>query len=184
MSFKLELRATPDDCSSCHSNSRTYDVNNKLGAVGSVSIPCLAVTCARVLIYNGSYAVKHMSQLNLTLNVEAISIGENITLTGFITPPAQNLSITLIYTSINGTFQQTVFTSSNGTFTGSFKPSTEGKWSFEAMFEGNSMFCRSSSVFLMFKVEPPSFISQYSTYIFAGVGIAGVAVFYVKKRRA
>jgi len=95
------------------------------------------------------------------------------------------LSVTIIYTSANGTFQQTVFTSANGTFTGSFKPPAEGDWSVQALLEGNSMYYRSSSVFLRFKVEPPSFLSQYSTYIYAGVGIgiAGIALFYVKKRR-
>jgi len=138
-----------------------------------------------VLVYNGSYTVKYASQLNLTLEAEAISIGENITLTGFITPPAQNLSVTLIYTSANRTFQQTVFTSANGTFTGSFKPPTEANWNVQAVFEGNSMYYRSPNVFLKFKVEPPSLLSQYSTYICAGagIGIAGIVIFYVKKRR-
>jgi len=138
-----------------------------------------------VLVHNGSYTVKYDSQLNLTLGTEAISIGENITLTGLITPPSENLSITLIYTSANGTFQQTVYTLADGTFTASFKPSMEGDWIVQAVFEGNNMLYRSSSSSLKFKVEPPSFLSQYSMYIFAGAGAGiGIAVLvFIRKRR-
>ncbi|MDH5782348.1 MAG: hypothetical protein OEZ35_01595 [Candidatus Bathyarchaeota archaeon] len=137
------------------------------------------------LVYKGNYTVKYDSQLNLTLKAEAIFIGENITLTGLINPPSENLSITLIYTSVNGTFQQTVFTLAGGAFTASFKPSVEGDWIVQAMFEGNNMLCGSLSSSLRFKVEPPSFLSQYSMYIVggAGAGIAVVAVVYLKKRR-
>jgi hypothetical protein len=159
------------------------------------------------LVYDGSYTVKYDSQLNLTLKAEAISIGENITLTGLVnppsenlsvtliytsangtfqqTPPSENLSVTLIYTSANGTFQQTVITSADGTFTASFKPSVEGDWIVQAMFEGNNMLLRSLSPSLRFEVGPPSFLSQYSMYIYAGAGagIAVIAVVYLRKRR-
>jgi hypothetical protein len=138
-----------------------------------------------VLVYNGSYTVKYDSQLNLTLTVEAIPLGENITLTGLITPPTGNLSITLSYTSVNETFQQTVYTLADGTFTASFKPSAEGNWFVQAVFEGNSMLYGSSSPSLKFKVEPQSFLTQYSMHIYAGAGagIAIIAVVFVKKRR-
>jgi hypothetical protein len=138
-----------------------------------------------VLVYNGSYTVKYDSQLNLTLGTEAISTGENITLTGLITPPSENLSITLICTFANGTVQQTVYTIADGTFTASFKPSMEGDWIVQAVFEGNNMLYRSSSSSLKFKVEPPSFLSQYSMYIFAGAGAGiGIAAFvFIRKRR-
>ena len=137
------------------------------------------------LVYDGSYTVKYDSQLNLTLKAEAISIGENITLTGLVNPPSENLSVTLIYTSANGTFQQTVITSADGTFTASFKPSVEGDWIVQAMFEGNNMLYRSLSPSLRFEVGPPSFLSQYSMYIYAGAGagIAVIAVVYLRKRR-
>ena len=137
------------------------------------------------LVYKGNYTVKYDSQLNLTLKAEAISIGENITLTGLINPPSENLSITLIYTSVNGTFQQTVHTSADGTFAASFKPSVEGDWTVQAMVEENNMLYGSLSQSLKFTVEPPSFLSQYSMYIYAGAGagIAVIAVVYLKKRR-
>lgn len=138
-----------------------------------------------VLTCNGSYTVKYASQLDITLEAGAVLIGENITVTGLITPPSENVSITLIYTSTNGTFQQTANAIANGTFTDSFKPPAEVDWHVQAVFEGNNMLYGSSSPSLKFTVEPPSLFSQYSMYIFAGAGagIAITAIVYVAKRR-
>jgi len=139
------------------------------------------------LIYRGSYTVKYASQLNMTLKANDISIGENATLTGQITPPHQNLTITLIFTSVNGTFKQTVYTTDKGTFMGSFRPSTEGGWLVQALFSGNDIMYPCSSESLKLKVVPPSFLSQYGTYVLAGVGAGAgtlaVTVVYIKKRR-
>jgi len=139
------------------------------------------------LIYHGNYTVKYASQLNITLRSPTISIGENMTLTGLITPPTENLAITLVFTSANGTLQQTVHALENGTFRATFKPPTQGNWMVQAMFKGNNMLYEASSQTLQFMVNPPSFLSQYSTYIFAGVGTGAgfvVAAFvYIKKRR-
>jgi hypothetical protein len=138
-----------------------------------------------VLTYNGSYTVKYASQLNLTLKTDAIFMGENITVNGLVMPPSDNVSITLIYTSTNGTFQQTAYAIANGSFTASFRPPAEVDWHVQAVFEGNNMLYGSSSLSLKFKVDPPSIFSQYSMYIYAGVGagIAITAIAYVVKRR-
>ena len=138
-----------------------------------------------LLTYSGNYTVKYASTLSLNLTREAVTIGENITLTGFVSPAAENLPITLIYASTNGTFQQTVYTLANGTFKASFKPKSEGEWTVQAIFNGNNMLYGNSSRILKFKVEPPSFLSRYSIYIFAGIGAVAciAAVIYVKKFR-
>lgn len=138
-----------------------------------------------ILVYNGNFSVKYASQLNMTLRSDTIFIGENITLIGLLTPSSENSSVTLIFTSTNGTFQQTAYTSVNGTFTASFKPEAEVDWFVQAIFEGNNMLYGSSSPSLKFKVEPPSLISQYSLYIYigAGAGIAVIATVYIVKRR-
>jgi hypothetical protein len=139
------------------------------------------------LVYWGNYSVKYASQLNLTLKAEAISIGDNITLTGLVTPSTENLTITLMFSSTNGTFPQTAYTLDQGTFTASFKPSTQGDWMVQATFKGNNMLYESSSPSLKFRVNPPSFLSQYSMYIYAGAGAGAgtviIAFVYIKKRR-
>ena len=138
-----------------------------------------------LLTYSGNYTVKYASTLSLNLTCRAITIGENITLTGFVSPAAENLPITLIYASTNGTFQQTVYTLANGAFKASFKPKSEGEWTVQAVFQGSDTIHPSSSSMLKFRVEPPSFLSRYSIYIFAGIGAVAciTAVIYVKKFR-
>jgi len=140
-----------------------------------------------ILIYRGNYTVKHASQLNFTLRNKEISIGQNMTLTGQLTPPTANQTLTLVFTSSNGTVRQTLFTTNNGTFEGSFKPNKEETWLVQAIFSGNNMIYPCSTESVRCKVGPPSFLSLYSTYIYAGVGIgagtAAVAVVYIKKRR-
>jgi len=137
------------------------------------------------LVYRGNYPVKYVSQLNLTLKTETISIGGNITLTGLLTPPNENLAITLIYTHTNETLQQPVYTQPDGAFTATLRPSKEGNWMVQAVFRGTDELYGSSSPHRTFNVTPPSFITQYSMYIVAGagVGIAVAAVVYIKKRR-
>ena len=138
-----------------------------------------------LLVYSGNYTVKYASTLSLDLTREAITIGENISITGYVTPATENLPITIICTSVNETLMQTVYTLANGTFKASFKPTTEGEWTVQATFEGSSTLYGNSSKTLKFKVEPPSFLSRYSIYIFAGIGAAAciAAIVYVKKFR-
>jgi len=140
-----------------------------------------------ILTYNGSYTVKYESQLNVTLKAKAIPIGDNITLVGLITPASNNLTINLVFTSTNGTFEQAVYTQNNGTFTASFRPATQGNWMVQAIFEGNNMLYESSTILIRFKVDPPSFLTVYGTYIYAGAGIGAgttvMALVYIKKRR-
>ena len=92
-----------------------------------------------LLVYSGSYTVKYASTLSLDLTREAITIGENISIIGRITPATENLPITIVCTSANETLRQTVYTLVNGTF--------------------------KASKTLKFKVEPPSFLSRYSICI-------------------
>jgi hypothetical protein len=139
------------------------------------------------LVYRGNFSVKYASQLNLTLKTKEISIGQNITVTGQITPPFENLVLTLSFTSENGTIKQTLHSAEEGNFSSSFKPTTEGTWLVQAIFSGDNGTYPCSSESLQLKVSPPSFLSRYSTYILAGIGggagTIAVAVVYIKKRR-
>jgi hypothetical protein len=136
--------------------------------------------------YNGSFVVKHAAELNITVVSERIPLGENVTLTGFVTPPAQDLPLTLSYISANGSFQQIVYTSLNGTFLASFKPPAKGVWKVEAVFEETNAFYRSPEVVLTFEVGPPSFLAQYSMYILGStaLALAVLGVFVIRRRRA
>ncbi|RLI22253.1 hypothetical protein DRO54_01645, partial [Candidatus Bathyarchaeota archaeon] len=142
-------------------------------------------TLENLLVYAGNYTVKYASTVGLNLTRETLTLGENVTLTGYVSPAAESLPVTLIYISANETLTQTVYTLANGTFKASFKPTSEGEWTVQATFEGSSTIYGNSSEILKFKVEPPSFLSRYSIYIFASVGatICIAAIIYVKKFR-
>jgi hypothetical protein len=139
------------------------------------------------LVFRGNFSVKYASQLNLTLRTKEIAIGQNITVTGQITPSFKNLEVTLSFTSENGTIKQTAYSAEEGNFSSSFKPNVEGTWLVQAIFSGDNTTYPCSCESLQFKVSPPSFLSQYSTYIFAGigggVGTVAVAVIYIRKRK-
>jgi hypothetical protein len=138
------------------------------------------------LIYRGNYTVKYASYLNLTVRAKDIPIGENVTVAGQIKPQIGDLAVTLVFTSANGTFKQTAYTTDTGTFSSSFKPVKEGTWLVQALFSGNNVSYPSTSESLMFKVGPPTFLSLYGTYVFAGIGVGGgvaaATVVYIKKR--
>jgi hypothetical protein len=140
-----------------------------------------------ILVCRGNFSVKYASQVNLTVKTKEISIGQNVTVTGQIAPTFKNLLLTLSFTSENGTIRQTVHSAEEGNFSGSFKPTSEGVWLVQAIFSGDNTTYPCSSESLQIKVSPPSFLSQYSTYILAGagggIGTVAVVVVYVKKRR-
>lgn len=139
-----------------------------------------------VQTYNGTFTVKHAAELNISVVPESIPLGENVTLVGFIGPPAQDLPLTISYISANGSFQQIVYTSINGSFLASFKPHVEGVWKVEAVLEETETFYRSPEFTLTFEVGPPSFLAQYSMYILGSIAAAlGVlGIFMIRRRRA
>jgi len=138
-----------------------------------------------VLVAYGNYSVKHSSVLNLTMISEAVYLGENITVIGRLTPPAENLPIAVYFTSANESKQIVCCTLADGTFTASFKPETVNAWKAEAKFFGDEFRYESFSSQLTIRVEEPPFWVRYSLYIGGGIGgiaIIGVIVYWRKSR--
>lgn len=138
-----------------------------------------------VLVAYGNYSVKHPSTLNLTMISEAIYLGENITVIGYLTPPAENLAITVSFTSANESKQIMCYTLADGTFTASFKPETIEAWKVQAKFGEDEFRYESLSSELMIRVEEPTLLVKYSLYIGGGIGVIaviGVIVYWKKSR--
>ena len=138
-----------------------------------------------VLVACGNYSVKYLSVLNLTVIREAVYLDENITVKGYLTPPAESLPITVCFTSANESKQIICYTLANGTFTASFKPETLETWKVEAKFGEDEFRYESSSCQLMVRVEEPPFLVKYSFYIGGGIGVIaviGVIVYWKKSR--
>lgn len=138
-----------------------------------------------VLVACGNYSVKYLSVLNLTVISEAVYLGENITVRGYLTPPAESLPITVYFTSANESKQIMCYTLANGTFTAGFKPETLETWKVQAKFGEDEFRYESLSFELMIRVEEPPLLVKYSLYIGGGIGaiaVIGVIVYWKKSR--
>jgi hypothetical protein len=132
----------------------------------------------------GSFPVKHQLTLTISLPRKAVTIGENMTVRGYVTPAGDELPIVLTFTSTNQSKQIECSTFENGTFIASFRPETLGAWSIQATFGEDRFRYGSTSAQLVARVDEPSLIAKYSLYIGGGLGTLAVvsAIVYVKKK--
>ncbi|MGB9135120.1 MAG: hypothetical protein WCC63_06025 [Candidatus Bathyarchaeia archaeon] len=137
---------------------------------------------------NGTYTVKHQPQVNFTLNKETVTLGENVSIGGFVAP-ALNQSearVKLIFKAANGTTVEQYRPLQGSNFSTSFKPFSLGSWSFRVEFSGDRERHDGVSITVSFIVVEPSFIVKYSMFIYAGVGItiaALIVVFLIRRRQ-
>ena len=140
-----------------------------------------------VMRINGSYSVKHPTTLNITLSRETITLGENVSLSGFLNPASGgvNASVKLVFIASNGSIVEQYYFVQDGNFSASFKPRFLGSWSVHAHFLGDLTRYDSVSDTQRFVVAEPSFMSKYSIYILAGVGVvmAAVIIIFMIRRR-
>jgi hypothetical protein len=140
-----------------------------------------------VLTANGSYTVKNPSMLNITLVRQTITLGENLTIKGQMTPQTAGMPITVYFDSANYSESSVCFTLADGSFMASLPPNATGTWNVQAVFYGDASDYSSMSQQLVANVEGPSFLAQYSLYIGLGVGAAALAsafmMLYLKKWR-
>jgi hypothetical protein len=137
-----------------------------------------------VLVAENSYWVKNEAILNLILVQEFVTLGENITVLGNVTPAAA-ISIAVYLSSSNVTKQMICYTKADGTFTASFRPESIGIWEVQARFEGDTFLYESASSSLSVEVKEPSIAMKYSVYIAGGIGAAvlvGVVIFWRKSK--
>jgi hypothetical protein len=127
-----------------------------------------------VLVANGSYTVKNPSMLNVTLIRETVTLGDNITVKGYMIPQTGGVPITVYFNSENDSESTMCFTLADGSFAASFTPNATGAWNVQAAFSEDTSTYGSMSQQLVAYVGEPSFLAQYSLYI--GVGVAAAAI--------
>jgi len=125
--------------------------------------------------------------MSITCNItkESITIGGNITITGSVYPIVENLTITLVFTTPNGSIiEQHVYTNSNGTFTASFKPNPIGSWRVQTKLSGDDLRCEAHSELKPFQVKD-TWINQYKIYIMGAVAalVAVLVIGFFLRRR-
>jgi hypothetical protein len=101
-------------------------------------------------------APKQGSSISISLNPAPVTLGENVTIRGVVSPP-QRGTVILRYTRPEGlTFIISLRSGSNGAFTYSFKPDESGTWAFTATLIGDTDYLGSSSGPASMKVNEPS----------------------------
>jgi len=133
----------------------------------------------------GNYAVKQPLALNITAVKDSIVLGENITVSGNLTPDSNASEVQVQFNKSNST--QTVYclVSHNGTFTASYKPNDSGLWNVTAISPETQTTWRCDSEELIVTVTEPPIYVKYSLFIIAGLiatMAVGGAVYYLKFR--
>jgi len=94
------------------------------------------------------------TSITLTVEPEEVTVGEEVTLRGRISPPA-SLPISLYTVRPDGTVDMKTLTSSpDGSFLLALKLNMEGEWRFTAEFAGNSSYERSASSWVKAVAKP------------------------------
>jgi hypothetical protein len=131
-------------------------------------------TLKNILVAERSYPVKNELMLNLTLNHDIVTIGENIIVQGNTGLISSSIPIIVYFNSANDSKQIVCYTEEDGTFTASFIPEALGTWEVVAKFDGDALLYESVSQRLLAKVVEPPLLSKYSLYIGGGIGGAAI----------
>jgi len=107
-----------------------------------------------VVSSNVSFTVsKTMTLISCFVSLEKIQLGENIVITGSISPTLDNVSVTLTFTKPdNSTLTQTV-TLVQGNYSYTFKPDSSGSWRVKAGWPGNNIYEGANSSLTSFTVS-------------------------------
>ena len=133
----------------------------------------------------GNYKVKAQPTLNINVIKDPIRLGENITITGKITPNDNNSKVKVQFSTSNSTQTVNATVTQNGNFTANFKPDSSGAWSVSATVPETQSSWRCDSEPLTITVNEPPIYVKYSLFIIIGLVVAsavGGAVWFVKFR--
>ena len=134
---------------------------------------------------------KQRSSISIEISSSEITLGQNITVSGYLNPPLAGASIEIIYTTPEGDrITRTVTTNANGRFSDTFYPDISGTWSVKAVWYGNENYFGSSSSVINFMVKGVINISIYLSpnilrvgeytiiYVYTSPAVADTKVFF------
>lgn len=95
-----------------------------------------------------------------------ITQGDNITISGAISPPVSGKNVTLTYTKPDGntTVTRVALTGADGSYSDSYMPDTSGSWSFKASWGGDSEHQAAATGSASFNVKSRGCIIATATY--------------------
>ena len=122
------------------------------------------------IIVGASSSFKSFTILQLSTSITCsvltseIPFGSSIYVSGAITPPITDTTLTLTYTRPdNSTFTRTI-TSNLGGYTDTYIPDAEGSWSVVALLDGDATYDNSSSLLKSFAVKKYGCLIATATY--------------------
>ncbi len=137
------------------------------------------------LMATGNYTVKDQPTLSISLTKDTIRLGENITVTGSLTPNDENSLVQIQFYSSNSTQTVDSLVSADGTFTVDFAPDSSGMWAvLGSSVETQNAYGSDSEQLTVTVNEPPIYV-KYSLYIIIGlvvVSAVGGVVYFLKFR--
>jgi hypothetical protein len=137
------------------------------------------------LTVTGNYTVKEQPILNVMFVKANVTLGQNITVTGTLTPNTNNSVVNVQFFNTNTTQAVDAQVNSNGTFSASFKPNISGDWRISASSPETKTTWRCDSDQLIVMVKEPPIYVKYSLYIIIGIVAACAAsgvVWFLKFR--
>ncbi len=135
---------------------------------------------------SGNYTVKTQPTLNVTLAKDTVFTGQNVTVSGKVTPNDKNSIVVVQFLSANSTESVDCKVRSDGTFNATWQPQEAGDYAVFANAPETKTSWSADGSQLTLTVNEPPFYMKYQLFIALGlIGAlaAGGAVYYLKFMR-
>ncbi len=136
---------------------------------------------------SGSYIVKELAAINITVDQDKIMLGNAVTVKGTLTPSGNNSVVYIQFTTPTSIKILNVTVDSNGMFHASWKPTASGLWSITARTNETQTSFAANSQALTLTVTPPPLYVRYSLYLIIGfvalIGVSG-AYYFITSRKS
>ena len=123
--------------------------------------------------------------LNIAAVKSNVTLGQNVTITGTLTPNDNSSKVTVKFLSSNNTQILNCTVNQNGTFAAEFQPDSSGLWAVSASSpETQTSWRGDSEQLVVMVIEPPIYV-KYSLFIIIGLVAAsavGGVVWFLKFR--
>lgn len=142
-------------------------------------------TLMNTLSAQGSFTVKQVATLNITVFNEPVHVEENVTIHGNLTGASKNANVTLQFMNAQETREYEATTNQNGTFTIDIPTNGTGLWAVQAAFAGDNASYPAFGNQLVVNVGEQPFLAKNGIFVGGGffAVVALALVYYIKKRR-
>ncbi len=130
---------------------------------------------------------KQGSQITISVNPSTITVGENTTVSGTLTPTRAGATVTIQYKPTEGDWSilETVVTNLNGQYAYNWSPETAGTYKVRARWEGDLAYLSAESNVDFVTIRKATAVNIY-LFAVAGVGIvivAAIALYFLRVRK-